>query len=109
MVKVFFADGGDLDQLRATLRAIADGGRGASVRDRGPGRGAAPRSPSGRTSARSTLPLQLEQETAVLRWARWALEQVESWKDTGDPGDWDGAASMRSVARRALDAVGPQP
>ena len=56
-----------------------------------------------------TLPLQLEQETAVLRWARWALEQVESWKDTGDPGDWDGAASMRSVTRRALDAVGPQP
>ncbi len=53
-----------------------------------------------------TLPLHLEQEAAVLRWARWALEQVDTWTDTRDPGDWDGAETLRSVARRALDEVG---
>ena len=41
----------------------------------------------------------------MLRWARWALVEVENWRDTRDPGDWDAAEQMRRVARRALDAV----
>ena len=108
MVKVFFADAGDLDQLRATLRAIEAEAEERVSAIAALSAGGTPFAERAHISA-LTLPLQLEQETAVLRWARWALEQVESWKDTGDPGDWDGAASMRSVTRRALDAVGPQP
>jgi DNA-binding PadR family transcriptional regulator len=104
MVKVFFADGGDLEQLRATLRAIAD-----EAQQRVAAIGALATGPQlfperAHISA-LTLPLQLEQEAAVLRWARWALEQVEGWRDTTDPGSWDSGESMGSVARRALDAV----
>jgi PadR family transcriptional regulator AphA len=105
MVKVFFADGGDLDQLRSTLRAIADEAE-ERVRAIGALATGAHRFPERAHISALALPLPLEQEAAVLRWARWALEQAETWRDTRDPGDWDGAASMRSVARRALDAVG---
>jgi PadR family transcriptional regulator AphA len=107
MVKVFFADGGDLDQLRGTLRGII---AEAEARTTAIGALATEGNPFPERNHISalTLPLALEQETAVLRWARWALEQVESWKDTRDPGPWDSAASMRSVARRALDEVGGQ-
>ena len=37
----------------------------------------------------------------MLRWARWALEEIESWTDTRGPGDWDGAAEVRDVAHSA--------
>ncbi len=105
MVKVFFADAGGLEQLRETLRAIVEEAEeritaigvlateGTSYAERA------------HISALA-LPLAFEQEAAVLRWARWALEQVESWTDTRNAGDWDGAASMRSVAKQALDIVG---
>ena len=104
MVKVFFADSGDLDQLRATLRSIADE---AQERVSAIGAFAAGTHPFPERAHISALalPLQLDQESAVLQWARWALEQVELWKDTKDPGGWDGDESMRSVARRALDAA----
>ena len=105
MVKVFFADAGDLHQLRATLQGVV-----AEAEDRVSAIAvlATAGSPFPERSHISALglPLALEQETAVLRWARWALEQVETWKDTRDPGDWDGSASLRDVAKRALDAVG---
>ena len=105
MVKVFFADAGDLDQLRATLQGVV-----AEAEERVSAIAVlategSPFPERGHISALG-LPLALEQETAVLRWARWALEQVETWKDTRDPGDWDGSASLRDVAKRALDAVG---
>lgn len=108
MVKVFFADGGSLEQLRSTLTAIADEAQ-ERVTAIGALAAGAHRFPERAHISALALPLQLEQEAAVLRWARWALEQVESWKDTKNPGDWDGAESMRSVARRALDAVDGSP
>jgi DNA-binding PadR family transcriptional regulator len=105
MVKVFFADGGDLDQLLATLRGIA-----AEAEDRVRAIGALATEgnpfPERLHISALALPLALEQETAVLRWARWALAEAETWTDTRDPGDWDVAESLRDVARRALDAVG---
>ena len=104
MVKVFFADAGDLDQLRTTLRGIEAEAEERVSAIASLATSGTPFAERAHISA-LTLPLQLEQETAVLRWARWALGQVESWTDTTDPGDWDGAASMRSVARTALDAV----
>jgi PadR family transcriptional regulator AphA len=105
MVKVFFADSGDLDQLRSTLRGII---AEAEARVTAIGAMAAEGTPfpERRHISALALPLALEQETAVLRWARWALAQVDSWKDTRDSGDWDDAASSRDVARRAAETVG---
>jgi PadR family transcriptional regulator AphA len=107
MVKVFFADSGDLGQLRANLQAIADEAQ-ERVTALGALAAAPHHFPERLHISALALPLQLEQETAVLRWSRWALAQVELWKDTTDPGTWDGAESMRTVTRQALDAVGPQ-
>ena len=102
MVKVFFADAGDLDQLRATLEQIADealarvGALGSFATSPLP-------FPERRHISALTLPLALEQELAVLRWARWALAQVATWPDT-DGGGWDAGEALRDVSRRALDA-----
>ncbi len=104
MVKVFFADAGDLDQLRGTLQAIADEAQERIEAIAAMVAGGYPFPERLHISAIS-LPLQLDQEIAVLRWARWALVEVENWRDTRDPGDWDAAEQMRRVARRALDAV----
>ena len=105
MVKVFFADAGDLDQLRGTLQAIADEAAARIEAIAGMVGETFPFPERLHISALS-LPLQLDQEIAVLRWARQALLEVEHWTDTRDPGDWDAAAQLREVARRALDAVG---
>ena len=104
MVKVFFADAGDLDQLRGTLQAIADEAQERIEAIAAMVAGGYPFPERLHISAIS-LPLQLDQEIAVLRWARWALLEVETWQDTRDAGDWDAAAWMRSLARRALDAI----
>ena len=105
MVKVFFADAGDLDQLRGTLQGIV-----AEAEERVTAIAALAAEgnpfPERHHISALALPLALEQETGVLRWSRWALDQVQTWTDTRDPGDWDAAGSMRDVARRALDAVG---
>ncbi len=104
MVKVFFADSGDLAALRATLAEIA-----AEAEERARSLGSFASGPT--TFAERdhisalTLSLVLEQELAVLRWARWAQEQVADWPDTRDTGDWDAQAALRAVARRALDEV----
>jgi DNA-binding PadR family transcriptional regulator len=104
MVKVFFADSGDVDQLRGTLRAIATEAEERIEAIATMVSGGHPFPERLHISALS-LPLQLDQEIAVLRWARWALAEVEHWTDTRDPGDWDAADQMRAVARRALDAL----
>jgi PadR family transcriptional regulator AphA len=105
MVKVFFADGGDLASLRGTLDQIA-----AEAEERASSLGsyaaAKPTFPERRHISALTLALGLEQELAVLRWARWALEQVGAWTDTHGGGTWDADEVLRSLARRSLDEVG---
>ncbi len=100
MVKVFFADAGTLDQLRATLAEIemetAD--RLAKLAEMAAGPATFPK--RAHLSAIG-LQLQSEQELAVLRWAEWAQEQVAQWRATDDPGDWDPEVVLRSVGRRA--------
>ena len=106
MVKVFFADGGDLAQLRATLQQIlteAD----ERIAALGVYASAPLPFPERAHISALTLPLQLEQERAVTRWARWAIEQVETWPDTAGPGTWDVADVLRGVARRALEDPEP--
>ena len=51
------------------------------------------------------LPLQLEQEKAVLTWVRWARVQVDEWSSTTDPGSWSSEAVLRSLAGAADEAA----
>ena len=53
--------------------------------------------------------LMWEQTTTQLRWAEWAIEQVERWPETTEPGDVEAALDVfRSVlgpaAPRAIDS-----
>ena len=102
MVKVFFADGGDLPSLRATLAQIV-----AEAEERASALGtfaaAPPTFPERAHISALTLALGLEQELAILRWGRWAVGEVDTWTDTRGGGDWDAHEVLRSVARRALD------
>jgi DNA-binding PadR family transcriptional regulator len=107
MVKVFFADSGTRDQLLATLDRIE-----SEALER---IGAL----AGQTEEESAFPerlhvnalsirLYFDQEQAVLAWTRWARQQVETWRSTTDPGDWDAPAMLRDMAARAR-TMGPSP
>ena len=103
MVKVFFADAGDRDQLRGTLRGIIE--EAASRAQSLSLYATEPRAfPDRAHISALTLSLGLEQELAVLRWARWALAEVDGWPDVKG-GDWDSDEVFRAIARRALDEV----
>ena len=98
MVKVFFADAGDLDQLRATLgRVEAEAAERLeelvelAKETEGP-------FPARRHLGALCLRLQHDQERAVLEWARWAHEQVDTWRSTTDPGGWDTRAVLASIS-----------
>ncbi len=108
LVKVFFADAGDLDQLRTTLERIE-----AEAEERlavlASMATAPPTFPGRLHLAALSLPYQLEQERVAVTWARWALSQIEHWKDTRDPGDWDGSAVMAALGRRAEVKDEPRP
>jgi DNA-binding PadR family transcriptional regulator len=99
MVKVFFADAGDLDQLRTTLdrleaeaaerlAALAE----LAAETEGP-------FPERRHLGALCLRLQHDQERAVLAWTRWARDQVDSWRSTTDPGPWDTRAVLASMSQ----------
>lgn len=92
LVKVFFADGGSLTQLRATLTEIA---RQADERV-AELEGKVTDNAAGNTEFPSRLPLntlalrfQLDHERQIGTWARWALDQTAGWRSPTDPGDWD--------------------
>ncbi|GAA0897261.1 PadR family transcriptional regulator [Virgisporangium ochraceum] len=89
MVKVFFADAGTTEQLLATIDRIEAEAvdRVASLAELAATR-PVPFPQRAHLSAVG-LRLQYEQETAVLRWTRWAREQIARWDDTTDPGAWD--------------------
>jgi DNA-binding PadR family transcriptional regulator len=91
LVKVFFADGGDLDQLRATLREIAatSDTRVAELEEKVQ-QNAQPEVPfpERRAINQVALHFQVEHERTIGGWARWALEQVEGWNSPTDPGKW---------------------
>ena len=92
MVKVFFADGGTLEQLRATLTSIAEtaDGRLAELEAK------VEENASGDVPFPERLPLntiglrfQLDHERSIGAWARWALDQTAGWSSPTDPGSWD--------------------
>ncbi|HVF14159.1 MAG TPA: PadR family transcriptional regulator [Acidimicrobiales bacterium] len=92
MIKVFFADAGTLEQLRANLESIAET---ADARLAELGTKVDELVSGGRPfPARvhlNTLGLRyiIDHEQAISSWARWALEQTAGWTSTSDPGSWD--------------------
>jgi PadR family transcriptional regulator, regulatory protein AphA len=87
LVKVFFADGGDLDALRSTLTAMGEAARGRLAEL---GSQAREEPPFPRRHLKAvTLRLQQDLEEATVRWSEWALEATASWKGSDDPGEWD--------------------
>lgn len=111
MVKVFFADAGDRDQLLVTLRRIEEESlaRVADLRDLA---GRPTNFPQRRHLQALALRAMLGEEEQVLTWARWAQEQIAAWPSSVDPGEWDPHAELAAVAARArelLDGVPARP
>lgn len=102
MVKVFFAEAGSLEQLVVTLDRIGVEAetRLATLAEMA-GNVDAPPFPDRLHLSALTLRLQLEQELTMVRWVRWARQQVAEWVDSGDPGTWDSRAVLLELAAEA--------
>ena len=108
MLKVFFADAGSLGQLEATLVAIEQEaaqrlGELAAMTEEGLAR--TTEFPERLHLSAIGLRLQFEQEEAVLRWSRWARQEVTQWRGTDDPGTWDQRAELAALVARARGAL----
>lgn len=97
MVRVFFADGGSLAQLQATLRQVASEAeeRTAELRSMI----ASSEDESYEFAARLpinalALRFQLDHEALLATWARWADEETAGWRSTTDAGTWDWRAAV---------------
>ena len=98
LVKVFFADGGTLAQLEQTIDRIE---RDATDR-RDVLRGMiAERSNevayefAARWPVNAlTMRFQIDHNEQQIRWARWAREQVATWRSPKDAAGWDWAAAL---------------
>lgn len=97
MVKVFFADGGSLEQLRANLLAIET----AAEERLGALRTMVAESHGQAYEFTARLPLnalglrfQIDHEANVARWARWARDQVSGWASPTDVRGWDWRAAL---------------
>ena len=93
MVKVFFADGGTLEQLRATLTVDRRHGRCPPRRARGEGRASTRattcRSPNGSRSTTLGTPLPARPRAArSARGPGGPSTRPPSWRSTTDPGSW---------------------
>ena len=98
MVRVFFADAGTIEQLRATLERTRDeaDARLAALEamvdeDQDPDHEFAARHPINALGMR----FQLDHERGIAAWANWALAQIETWRTPTDAGDWDWLAALR--------------
>jgi DNA-binding PadR family transcriptional regulator len=98
MVKVFFADGGTLEQLRATLTSIAVTAE-ARLTELDVKVDELTREDvtfAERTHLNALgLRFVIDHERAIATWARWALGEIEAWRSTTDPGPWDHGAALR--------------
>jgi DNA-binding PadR family transcriptional regulator len=97
MIKVFFSDGGSLDQLRATLASIAEASEARLVELEEK----VDENIEGDVAFPERLPINtiglrfvLDHERSIAVWARWALEQIAGWESPTDPGRWDYRAAI---------------
>jgi DNA-binding PadR family transcriptional regulator len=97
MIKVFFSDGGSLDQLRATLVSIAETADARLVELHAKNdENVAGDVPFRDRLAINTIGLRLmvDHERSIATWARWALDQIAEWNSPVDPGAWDYRAAI---------------
>jgi PadR family transcriptional regulator, regulatory protein AphA len=98
MVKVFFADSGTIEQLRATLdhvRTSAEQRLAELERmvaeDEQPGYEFAGRLPINALGLR----FHMDHERHLVQWATWAREQVQGWRSPVDAAGWDWRRALR--------------
>jgi PadR family transcriptional regulator, regulatory protein AphA len=99
MVKVFFADGGTIEQLRSTLTSIAETAEARLAELEGIAdelTNSVVRFPERVHLNSLSLRFVLGHEENVATWARWALDETESWASATDPGSWDHRRSLSS-------------
>jgi PadR family transcriptional regulator AphA len=92
LVKVFFADGGTLEQLRTTLTRIAEtaDARVEELDEKFAEHAAGSVPFPDRLSINTVaLRFQYEHERLVGQWARWANAQTAEWNSPTEPGSWD--------------------
>jgi DNA-binding PadR family transcriptional regulator len=100
LVKVFFADGGTIEQLRDTLARVE-----ASAVERRAELRAMVAETVGGTEERAQFAVRysinalamrfaLDYEELQIRWARWAREQTSTWTSPTDTSDWDWRAAL---------------
>lgn len=97
MVKVFFADGGTLEQLRATLDRVeaAAEDRRRQLRQMIDDSTEGPYEFVDRVHVNALgLRFQLDHEQHVAAWARWARGVVDTWESPTDAGGWDWIAAL---------------
>lgn len=107
MIKVFFADGGSIDQLRTTLHRIADEATERITRlgELTAAISTAPTFPERLHLNALTVRLRLEEELSLLRWADWAQTQITQWTSADDPGTWETHAALADVIADASKAA----
>ncbi|MGI9053334.1 MAG: PadR family transcriptional regulator [Ilumatobacteraceae bacterium] len=105
MVKVFFADGGSLEQLRVTLDVIEEQGAQRTTELRSM-IDEVDEVDDGTYPFAERLPInalalryQLDHEQLQVQWARWAKEQVGEWRTVTDTAGWDWRAALAGATR----------
>lgn len=97
MVKVFFADGGTLAQLRRTLEHVESAAeeRLAELRSRIDASRSGPFEFAGRLPINAlALRFHVDHERHIIDWARWAQQQIETWRSPTDPAGWDWGTAL---------------
>jgi PadR family transcriptional regulator, regulatory protein AphA len=109
MVKVFFADAGSLEQLLGNLVEIEREATDRLARIAAMAAGGPGEFPHRLHLSAIGLQMHAEQERAVLRWTRWAQQQVGQWVAGDDPGEWDAAGVLASLVATVTSEIGQQP
>lgn len=97
MVKVFFADGGTIDQLHATFDHVEAGAleRVAALRTMIDASRQGPYEFADRLPINALgLRFQLDYLALQARWARWARAETAGWRSPTDPAGWDWQAAL---------------
>jgi len=109
MVRVFFADGGTIEQLRTTLVDVETSARTRKAELES----MIEASMDGPYEFAARLPINalalrfnLDHQQLLIDWARWATDQISGWRSPVDPGDWEwrDALGVKSDKEVRMDA-----
>jgi len=101
LMRVFFSDAGNLDQLRATLDDLAATAREnldqltelfAAADD--------PDYPFAERRHINAIAIRFQRDyyDMIVNWTEWAADQTNAWTDTDNPGPWDWHNALREHA-----------